>query len=86
MALVRDPAFWRRFSVAVRLDEEVKTSPEDKNTIIWSNNWIRTQHREKRKSILWGCALLLAALVLITVVVVIIWWFDRHHWLRKKHD
>lgn len=28
MALVRDPYFWKRFSTAVRLDEEAKGAPE----------------------------------------------------------
>ena len=27
MATIRDPAFWRRFSVAVHLDEEASTRP-----------------------------------------------------------
>lgn len=29
MALVRDPGFWRRFSVAVKRDEEAKSSKDD---------------------------------------------------------
>lgn len=36
MALVRDPWFWRRFSRAVHLDEEVRTPTEEKQTTIWS--------------------------------------------------
>jgi hypothetical protein len=28
MANVRDPAFWRRFSLAVHLDEEQNTTPD----------------------------------------------------------
>jgi hypothetical protein len=31
MANVRDPAFWRRFSVAVHLDEEQNTTPDTKS-------------------------------------------------------
>ena len=29
MALVRDPGFWRRFSVAVKQDEEAKLSKDN---------------------------------------------------------
>jgi hypothetical protein len=31
MANVRDPAFWRRFSMAVHLDEEQNTTPDTKS-------------------------------------------------------
>jgi hypothetical protein len=31
MANVRDPAFWRRFSMAVHLDEEQNTTPDAKS-------------------------------------------------------
>jgi hypothetical protein len=35
MAVVRDPAFWRRFSVAVHLDEEAQTAkPELKHSYV----------------------------------------------------
>lgn len=34
MALVRDPAFWRRFSRAIHLDEEAKAQLRSSETII----------------------------------------------------
>jgi len=35
MAVVRDPAFWRRFSMAVHLDEEAQTAkPELKHSYV----------------------------------------------------
>lgn len=36
MALVRDPAFWKRFSAAMHLDEEAKTETGPKKPTIWT--------------------------------------------------
>lgn len=36
MALVRDPDFWRRFSRAIRLDEEAKGPSESAETVVYS--------------------------------------------------
>ncbi|PYI20109.1 hypothetical protein BO99DRAFT_402120 [Aspergillus violaceofuscus CBS 115571] len=36
MAQNRDPAFWRRFSLAIHLDEESKASTPEKEVTLWS--------------------------------------------------
>ncbi|OJJ54101.1 hypothetical protein ASPSYDRAFT_93862 [Aspergillus sydowii CBS 593.65] len=84
MALVRDPWFWRRFSRAVHLDEEVRTPTDEKETTIWSDNWLDSQRRKRRKSALCGCLICVAIAVFIAAVVVVIWWFWAHNWLQDK--
>ncbi|KAK4504369.1 hypothetical protein PRZ48_005285 [Zasmidium cellare] len=68
MSGVRDPAFWKRFSVAVHMDEE--QGPEPKH----SDSWLaRQKKKESRRTyicwIFWLCFLALIA----AVVAVIIW-------------
>ncbi|KAL4911836.1 hypothetical protein BDW62DRAFT_207056 [Aspergillus aurantiobrunneus] len=84
MALVRDPWFWRRFSRAVHLDEEIKSPTEEKDTTIWSDNWLSNQRRKRRKSLLCGGAIVLAVMVFIAAVAVFIWWLSAHNWLRDS--
>ncbi|OJJ08637.1 hypothetical protein ASPVEDRAFT_111956, partial [Aspergillus versicolor CBS 583.65] len=62
MALVRDPWFWRRFSRAVHLDEEVRTPTEEKETAIL-DNWLDKERRKRRKSALCGCLICVAIAV-----------------------
>ncbi|CBF82473.1 predicted protein [Aspergillus nidulans FGSC A4] len=61
MALVRDPFFWQRFSQAVHLDEEIRSTTEEKEQ---SDNWLASQRRKRRKSALWGCIICLAVALL----------------------
>ncbi|KAI9372118.1 hypothetical protein BJX61DRAFT_543002 [Aspergillus egyptiacus] len=87
MALVRDPFFWRRFSRAVHLDEEVKSPPtEEKQPGLWSDNWLSNQRRKRRKSLLCGCAICFAVAGVIVAVAVVVWWFWSHNWLRDGPD
>lgn len=83
MALVRDPDFWRRFSRAIRLDEEAKGPSESAETVVYSHEWIQRQQHKKRKSC--ACGFLIAFLVcfFIAAAVVVIWWFATHNWLRE---
>ncbi|KAL5334869.1 hypothetical protein BJX70DRAFT_402170 [Aspergillus crustosus] len=82
MALVRDPWFWRRFSRAVHLDAEVNTPTEEKESTIWSDDWLSKQRRKRRKSVLCGCAICLLITILIAAVAVVVWWFCSHNWLQ----
>lgn len=43
MALVRDPDFWRRFSRAIRLDEEAKGPSESAETVVYSYDFFPCQ-------------------------------------------
>ncbi|KAF2274332.1 uncharacterized protein EI97DRAFT_435168, partial [Westerdykella ornata] len=77
---VRDPAFWRRFSVAVHQDEEAQlraqagsdssARPELKH----SESWLEEQRRKKSKRtcMCWGFWLVFAALVAGIVVAVLL--------------
>ncbi|KAK3075139.1 hypothetical protein LTR53_001823 [Teratosphaeriaceae sp. CCFEE 6253] len=72
MAGVRDPAFWKRFSTAVHLDEEggYTSRPELKS----NDSWLAKQHRKqqrRRHTCLWFwlCFLLFVA----GVIAVVIW-------------
>ncbi|KAI9830552.1 MAG: hypothetical protein M1819_005510 [Sarea resinae] len=84
MALVRDPAFWRRFSVAVHLDEEKGVSPTmaspsaHSHGDIVSDDWLKRQQgkRARRACICWGFWLLFFAI--IAAVAVLIWYISTH--------
>ncbi|KAL2864949.1 uncharacterized protein BJX67DRAFT_383364 [Aspergillus lucknowensis] len=83
MALVRDPWFWKRFSRAVHLDEEVR-SPTEKGSTIWSNHWLTNHHRKRRRSFLCGCAICVVILIVIAALAAAIWWFCAHNWLHEE--
>ena len=44
MALVRDPFFWQRFSRAVHLDEEIRSTTEEKEQSYVSQRKISVQY------------------------------------------
>ncbi|KAL1591032.1 hypothetical protein WHR41_00232 [Cladosporium halotolerans] len=71
MAGVRDPAFWKRFSYAVHLDEEKgeKLGPQHD-----SDSWLARQQSKKknRARVCWGFWIVFLLFV-AAVVAVIIW-------------
>ncbi|KAF2662036.1 hypothetical protein K491DRAFT_687020 [Lophiostoma macrostomum CBS 122681] len=73
MAMVRDPAFWKRFSLAVHLDEEAQAQasrPELKH----SESWLEEQQRKKSKRtcMCWGFWLVFFAFVAGIVVTILL--------------
>lgn len=83
MGLVRDPAFWRRFSTAVHLDEESKAPYYATTTSIPSpgtpplkrqDSWLARQEGKKRRRtyICWAFWLGFAGLV-AGIVIVVLW-------------
>nr|OQO30765.1 hypothetical protein B0A51_02461 [Rachicladosporium sp. CCFEE 5018] len=71
MSGVRDPAFWKRFSVAVHMDEEAApTRPDLKH----SDSWLARQHRKKsrRTWVCWAFWILIPAFV-AGVIIAVIW-------------
>ncbi|OJJ34437.1 hypothetical protein ASPWEDRAFT_42440, partial [Aspergillus wentii DTO 134E9] len=57
MATIRDPAFWRRFSLAVHLDAASKNPSDDKEANpnnLFSDHWIQKQRKKRERSILFG--------------------------------
>ncbi|MCJ1223824.1 hypothetical protein MMC12_000467 [Toensbergia leucococca] len=87
MAAVRDPAFWKRFSIAVHLDEAATTQSQSPTTSLSSRpdlkaseSWLdrQTKKRKRNRCMLCGIALLLAAG--IAVVALLCVWLARHGW------
>ncbi|PWY77068.1 hypothetical protein BO70DRAFT_397956 [Aspergillus heteromorphus CBS 117.55] len=84
MALVRDPAFWRRFSLAIHLDEEAKGSDEHKDAHLWSNNWIKKQRQKRKRTLLYGFLIFLIIVLICAGIVVVILWLKSRNWLQEK--
>ncbi|EMC99848.1 hypothetical protein BAUCODRAFT_119418 [Baudoinia panamericana UAMH 10762] len=79
MAAVRDPAFWKRFSTAVHLDEQKR--PELKH----SDSWLERQQRKTARR-RWICPLFwLAFLIIIAAIVAVIIWLLKSGVLNGLH-
>ncbi|PYH91099.1 hypothetical protein BO71DRAFT_333001 [Aspergillus ellipticus CBS 707.79] len=90
MALVRDPAFWRRFSLAIHLDEEAKGSNEHKDAHLWSclttkcrDNWIRKQRQKTKRTLLCGFMIFLILALICAAIVVVILWLKSRNWFKE---
>jgi len=90
MGLVRDPAFWKRFSAAVHIAEEGgvveperprgsrTNSDSSANTFTVKdadNDWLQKQHKEKRR-----CRMMCISITLMIIILgvgggVVAWWF-----------
>ncbi|KAF9895245.1 hypothetical protein FE257_000147 [Aspergillus nanangensis] len=90
MALVRDPAFWRRFSRAIYLDAEAKadatTSGTSTDNLIYSDTWIQAQNRKKRRGVICCVSLSVAIITIAVAIIVVLWWFGTHNWGREQPD
>ncbi|PYI05661.1 hypothetical protein BO78DRAFT_419417 [Aspergillus sclerotiicarbonarius CBS 121057] len=86
MALVRDPAFWKRFSAAIHLDEEAKGGTDQRKPSIWSDNWIQSQRQKKRRTFICGFLIFLIIALFIAAIVVVILWLKSRNWLRNPSD
>ncbi|RMZ85749.1 hypothetical protein DV737_g418, partial [Chaetothyriales sp. CBS 132003] len=82
MAAVRDPAFWRRFSMAVHQDEEKgsvadnqSTSTEhSKQALKHTDSWLERTRKKQRRAWICGCVIaLLAVASIVTAVFVIMY-------------
>jgi hypothetical protein len=51
MAGIKDPAFWRRFSVAVHLDEEVKSSDKEAGSYVFTSLIFRARRKARKMTI-----------------------------------
>ncbi|KAK0280509.1 hypothetical protein LTR35_008151 [Friedmanniomyces endolithicus] len=74
MANVRDPAFWKRFSTAVHLDEEggYTSRPELKHSDSWLGKQRRKQQRRRFVCLwFWLCFFLFVAGVVAAVIWVL---------------
>ncbi|MCJ1327415.1 hypothetical protein MMC10_004084 [Thelotrema lepadinum] len=82
-AVPRDPSFWKRFSVAAHLDEEIKTghgSPASSTrpSFKHQDSWLEQQQIKKRRNkyFLWVSGLSFVAIVTLLILVLI--WLSKH--------
>jgi len=84
MAAVRDPAFWKRFSTAVHLDEAASqpSTPitSTRPSLKQSESWLESQHKEKRKNRWTLCLSVLVFVVFITIIALVLIWLSQHGW------
>ncbi|KIW30881.1 uncharacterized protein PV07_02573 [Cladophialophora immunda] len=82
---VRDPAFWKRFSMAVHLDEEKANISETRSTSTASSTaplrhtetWLERNRRKQRRTRIIGCLIALAFIAVIVAVVLVLLWFAK---------
>ncbi|GIZ41925.1 hypothetical protein CKM354_000521000 [Cercospora kikuchii] len=81
MAVPRDPAFWKRFSVAVHQDEEAQAvasaqDPASKQQA--QSTWLARQQRKSSRRT-WFCYgfWLIFAIFVAAIVMVVIWLLKR---------
>ncbi|KIX07988.1 uncharacterized protein Z518_02642 [Rhinocladiella mackenziei CBS 650.93] len=85
MAGVRDPAFWRRFSMAVHLDEEKATIPDARSASTTSSraplkhadSWLERNRRKQRRTRIVGWIIAFGFLALIAAIVLVLLWFSK---------
>ncbi|KIW19102.1 hypothetical protein PV08_03394 [Exophiala spinifera] len=82
MAGVRDPAFWRRFSMAVHMDEE-KANMSDSGSASSSSShgglkhtatWLERNRKKQRRTMIVGWLIALSFLIVAAAVVLVILW------------
>ncbi|KAL1964551.1 hypothetical protein VTN77DRAFT_6848 [Rasamsonia byssochlamydoides] len=81
MAGVRDPLFWRRFSIAIHQDEEQNRSPDREK--IAAESWLARQKKKRRRSKIIGCLIAFAFLIVAGGVAFVIWWLNKNDWFRR---
>ncbi|KAA6416018.1 MAG: hypothetical protein FRX48_00737 [Lasallia pustulata] len=94
MSVVRDPAFWKRFSVAVHLDEEAAAqstvaSPISRPELKHTESWLAREQKKRRRSYLLVAVYSILFLAVIAVVVAVLVYLAQHGWskaFRKGGD
>ncbi|KIV97313.1 hypothetical protein PV10_01075 [Exophiala mesophila] len=82
MAGVRDPAFWRRFSMAVHLDEEKAnisdaqstSSSSSRLTLKHTDTWLERNRRKQRRTCYLGWFIAIGFATTIAGIVVVLLW------------
>lgn len=69
---VRDPAFWRRFSIAVHLDEEAQAQKQAGPDLKHTESWLERQRQKKSRRTLLCWAFWIGFIALVAGVVVTI--------------
>ncbi|EXJ83363.1 hypothetical protein A1O1_06984, partial [Capronia coronata CBS 617.96] len=87
MAGVRDPAFWRRFSMAVHLDEEKGTMSDSKSTSTstvspkpgykHTDSWLERTRKKQRRTRILGWVIALGFLIIVVAIVMVLLWLAK---------
>ncbi|KEF56510.1 uncharacterized protein A1O9_06697 [Exophiala aquamarina CBS 119918] len=94
MAVVRDPAFWKRFSMAVHLDEEKGTisdarstsSLDPKSGVKHSDTWLERNRKKQRQTRILGWVITFGFLIIIAAIILIVLWFLKVGPFKEKSD
>ncbi|EEA26693.1 hypothetical protein TMatcc_005024 [Talaromyces marneffei ATCC 18224] len=81
VSLVKDPEFWRRFSVAIHQDEEQARQSEREKTE--SESWLARQRKKTHRSKVWGFVIALIIVLIACGAGIAIWLLSKNNWLRK---
>ncbi|KIW69972.1 hypothetical protein PV04_02284 [Phialophora macrospora] len=86
MAAVQDPAFWKRFSVAVHQQDEekahmsdgrsmstVSSTPQLKHT----GSWLERNQRKQRRTRIFGWLIAFSFVIVIAAIVLVLLWFSK---------
>ncbi|EXJ87406.1 hypothetical protein A1O3_04366 [Capronia epimyces CBS 606.96] len=90
MAGVRDPAFWRRFSMAVHLDEEKGTMSDSRSSapsakaLTHTDSWLERTRKKQRRTRILGWVIALGFVILIAVVVMLLLWLAKVGPFKQK--
>jgi len=75
MAVIKDPAFWRRFSVAVHMHEIDAETPSPDKRIIREDSWLERQRWKKKRTRIVGLLIAILVLAVAGGVAFAVWWF-----------
>ncbi|KAF2151789.1 hypothetical protein K461DRAFT_294672 [Myriangium duriaei CBS 260.36] len=74
MSTVRDPAFWKRFSTAVHLNDVESTADSSRPKLEHQDSWLARQEKKKKRRtiICWAFWIGLFSFVAIVIIVVVL--------------
>jgi len=82
MGLVRDPAFWKRFSVAVhRAESDIEMglrTPASSVDIKYGDQWLEQQHKDKRRCRTICVVITISVIIVLAAAAVVGWYFVNH--------
>jgi len=79
---VRDPQFWKRFSVAVHMaevpcDEEKGSQKRSSSSVGSQDEWLAQQHKEKRRCRILCVSITTAVALVIVAAAIVGWYFTK---------
>ncbi|KIV81755.1 hypothetical protein PV11_03917 [Exophiala sideris] len=85
MGTVRDPAFWRRFSMAVHMDEEKANISDSKSTSTTSSrpvlkptdSWLERNRKKQRRTRMLGWLIALGFVCVVVGIIMVLLWYTK---------